>query len=150
MKIDCPTLKGFHFHKSGISMVRLCNVSNWSVFFRYYLVRLLTSQIGQSHSGASWYVSAISQFGQSLLDTSLYVFSTSQTGQIHLGLYSASDWLVSLSITWYVFFKSQIGQPHLATSSYVFVTSRFGQSHLGASWYIFSTSLKFLSLVIFL
>ena len=65
-------------------------------------------------------------------------------------LYSASDWLVSLSITWYVFFKSQIGQSHLATSSYVFVTSRFGQSHLGASWYIFSTSLKLLSLVILL
>ena len=39
MKKKCPRKKGFHFHKSEISMVRLCNVSNWSAYFRHHLVR---------------------------------------------------------------------------------------------------------------
>ena len=85
MEKNCPSLERFPFHQSGIAMVRLCDVSNWSIFFRYHLVRPFDVSNRKSHLGASWYVSATSQFGQSLLGISWYVFLRSQTGHIHLG-----------------------------------------------------------------
>ena len=129
MERNCPSLKGFRFHKSGIAMVRLCDVSNWSVFFMYIWYVLLTSQIGQSHLYTSWYVSATSQFGQSLLHSSWYVFPTTQIGPSFLG------------IIWYVLLTYQIGQSHLGASWYVSANYQFGQSLLGTSCYVFSTSL---------